>query len=117
MSKMGDLSAILDEMVECGNTLIRTATALKDFYSSTEDTKKEPETVKEETNAPVSETKTYSKEDVRALLSQKASEADGKYKVAVKELVKKYADGGTLKDIQPENYAALVAELEVIANG
>lgn len=130
MSKMSELSAILDEMIECGNGLVKAATALKDFYSSTEETKSEPKVMnekqtlqtkdiaKEAISTPCDvDVKTYSKEDVRALLAQKANESDGKFKTVVKELVKKYSDGGTLKDIAPENYVALLAELEVATYG
>lgn len=130
MSKMSELSAILDEMIECGNGLVKSATALKYFYSSTEETKSKPKTMNENqllqtkdtakevaSTPPTEDVKTYSKEDVRTMLAQKANESDGKSKTVVKELVKKYSDGGTLKDIAPENYAALVAELEVATNG
>jgi hypothetical protein len=130
MSKTSELSAVIDEMIECGNGLVKAATALKDFYSSTEETKTEPKTMNEKQPLPTKDTakevtstppaedvKTYSKEDVRALLAQKANESDGKFKTVVKELVKKYSNGGTLKDIAPENYAALVTELEVATNG
>lgn len=125
MSKMGELSAILDQMIDCGNGMVQAAMALKEFYSSTEGVKPakkekvaETPVEQEKEEAPSAEPeKTYSKEDIRAMLSGKASESEGAYKTVVKDLVKKYADGGTLKDIPSEKYAALVAELEVIANG
>ena len=130
MSKTSELSAIINEMIECGNGLVKAATALKDFYSSAEETKagqkamneKQPLQTKDigkevSSTPPTEDVKTYSKEDVRALLAQKANELDGKFKTVVKELVKKYSNGGTLKDIAPENYAALVVELEVATNG
>lgn len=130
MSKTSELSAIIDEMIECGNGLVKAATALKDFYSSTEETKVESKAMNENqplqtkntakeaiSTPPAEDVKTYSKEDVRALLAQKANESDGKFKTVVKDLVKKYSDGGTLKDIAAENYAALLAELEVATNG
>ena len=123
MSKMGELSAILDQMIDCGNGMVQAAMALKEFYSSAGEVKpakkeKVAETPGEKEEAPSAEPeKTYSKEDIRAMLSAKASESEGAYKTVVKDLVKKYADGGTLKDIPSEKYVALVAELEVIANG
>lgn len=117
MSKMSELSAILDEMIECGNGLVKAATALRDYYFSTAEQDVKPGKTEVVSTAPSDEAKTYSKEDVRALLAQKANESDGKYKSVVKELVKKYSNGGTLKDIAPENYASLVAELEVATNG
>jgi hypothetical protein len=114
MSKMNELSAILDEMIECGNGLVKAATALRGCYSSNEDQEAKPE--EKETTPPTKDTKTYSKEEVRGLLSQKAIESNGKFKTVVKDLVKKYANGGSLKDIVPENYETLVAELEVVTN-
>lgn len=109
MSKMSELSAIINEMIACGNGLVKAATALRAYYSSTEE-----QVVP--SIPPTGDAKPYSKEDVRALLSQKASESDGKFKTVVKDLVKKYADGGSLKDVSTESYAALVAELEELTN-
>ncbi len=114
MGKMNELSQAIDNLITCGETLIETGKALKAFYSSTE-----PETEKsvaaEKPNkaaAPAKEKKTYSKEDVRGLLAAKANAADGKFKAAVKALVQKYGNGGTLKDIPAESYPDLVKELE-----
>lgn len=119
MSTMKELSMILDDMITAGNNMVNAAEALKAYYSSTEETPSKPEKKESgpEAAKPPKADKEYSKEDVRALLSAKASEADGKYKATVKDLVKKYADGGTLKDVDPAQYAALVAELEAVANG
>ena len=119
MSKMNELSMILDDMITAGNNMVKASEALKAYYSSTEEDTAKPEKKESAPKAkePPKANKEYSKEDVRALLSAKASESDGKYKATVKDLVKKYADGGTLKDVDPSQYAALVAELEVVANG
>ena len=54
----------------------------------------------------------YTKEDVRAALSKKAMANDGKDKAAVKTLVKKYGNGGTLTDVKESDYEALMKELE-----
>lgn len=66
---------------------------------------------------PAKEEKTYSKEEVRALLSQKAKADSAKYKVEVKALVAKYSSDGTLTNVPVESYADLMAELEVVGNG
>lgn len=120
--KMKELSAILEELISCSMKLTETAQALKNYYSSaTEDkpsTKAKP--VKEEKTseeAPAEpEVKSYTKEDVRALLSQKAKIDDCKYKAEVKSLVAKYSSDGTLTKVPAEKYAELMAELEVIGN-
>lgn len=131
MSKMSELSMLLDEMISCGNTLIKTAQALKDFYSSTAEEKPTPDAPekpkkKEAPKAdpePVAQNvpaetpaKEYTKEEVRALLASKANEAGGKYKAEVRATVRKYGNGGTLTDVSPADYEALVTEMEAIGN-
>ena len=105
--------------------------ALSEIYSSaTEETEQPKATGKKEkpvkvsepapaTDAPaepVTEEKTYSKEDVRAMLSQKAKIDGCKYKVEVKELVAKYSSDGTLTKVPEDKYSELMAELEVVGN-
>ena len=105
--------------------------ALSEIYSSaTEQTEQPKATAKKEkpvkvsepapaTDAPaepVTEEKTYSKEDVRAMLSQKAKIDGCKYKVEVKELVAKYSSDGTLTKVPEDKYSELMAELEVVGN-
>ena len=131
MSKMSELSMLLENLINCGEQLTKTASALKQFYSSedspavTHDEKK-PEPV-EEKNAsvneagkaeskPLSSEKTLSKEDVRAILAAKATESYGAYRTQIKDLVKKYGNGGSLTDVDPKDYAALTAEAEAIGN-
>ena len=81
MSKMSELSQVLDEMIACGEGMINAANAIKAIFSSTEETpaktetmptkkaNKAPETAKAE-EAPKP---TYSKEDVRAVLASKSA--------------------------------------------
>ena len=38
MSKMSELSQVLDEMIACGEGMIKAANTLKDIFSSTEET-------------------------------------------------------------------------------
>ena len=122
---MNELSMLLDEMIAAGNSLVKTATALKEFYSSsTEDVATaKSQTVVEAPDKPdaqekpsSTEEKTYSYEEVRCLCATKAAQDNGKYKREVLSLVKKYADGGTLSKVEPSQYAALVTEVEVIGN-
>lgn len=120
--KKNDLSKLLEDLVSCSKKLTETAQALKDYYSSAlEDevtTKTEPvkeEKATEETPAEP-EVKAYTKEDVRALLSQKAKIDGCKYKTEVKNLVAKYSSDGTLTKVPAECYAELMAELEVVGN-
>lgn len=122
MSKMSELSQVLDEMIACGEGMIKAANALKDIFSSTEEApaKTETKTAKKATkqDATLTEesksepTPTYTKEDVRGVLAAKSAAG---FKKEVKELLEKF---GTqqLKQIDPKDYAALLKEAEVIGN-
>lgn len=60
------------------------------------------------------EAKTYSKEEVRATLANKAKIDDGKYKVKVKDIVAKYSSNGTLTNVPADKYQELMNDLEKI---
>lgn len=125
MSKMNELSQLIDQLISCGETLTETGQALKAFYSSAEETEtlkptsktsaEEKPVVKEE--APAKEAKKYSKEEVRGILAAKANESSGRYKASVKAIVKKYSDGGNLTDVPTDSYEALVKEVEGLIDG
>ena len=119
------------EVASLFKTIADSFMALSEIYSSaTEQTEQPKATGKKEkpvkvsepapaTDAPaepVTEEKTYSKEDVRAMLSQKAKIDGCKYKVEVKELVAKYSSDGTLTKVPEDKYSELMAELEVVGN-
>ena len=114
MSKMSELSQVLDDLIACGEKMIQTANAIKECFSeeapASEPEKKAKAPKKEK--APEPAEKTYSKEDVRAILAAKANEAGGQFKAQVKAIVKKYADGGSLTDVPADSYPALVDEVE-----
>ena len=123
MSKMSELSQVLDEMIACGEGMIKAANAIKDIFSSTEEAPAKPETkdVKEAVEkAPEAEpvkalaepTPTYTKEDVRGVLAAKSAAG---FKKEVKELLEKFG-AQQLKQVKPEDYAALLKEAEVIGN-
>lgn len=126
MSKMSELSALLDNLISCGETLAETGRALKDFYSGTDDPataakskakEKKAPARESESEAPKEETTHYSKEDVRGILAAKANEAGGRFKTEVKALVKKYGNGGSLTDVPDESYPALIKEVEGLTDG
>ena len=91
MSKMSELSAMIDNLISCGETLAETGRALKEFYSETEEAapaKPEKKTKKQDpTPAEAPAEKQYSKEEVRGILAKKANEADGRFKADVKAIV------------------------------
>ena len=116
VQSLRDLVKILDDLTTCGEMAIQTASAIMECFSEDEAPAAIPEKkskpAKKEAKAPEPAVKTYSKEDVRALLSAKANESGGQFKAQVKALVKKYANGGSLTDIPEDQYPALVEEVE-----
>ena len=95
MSKMSELSQVLEEMVSCGENLIHAAKALKDIFSSTEEEKK-----------------SVSLEDVRAVLAEKSRRG---FTEEVKEIISKHG-ADRLSGIDPSEYESLLSEAEVIGN-
>ena len=116
VQSLRDLVKILDDLTTCGEMAIQTASAIMECFSEDEAPAAIPEKkskpAKKEAKAPEPAVKTYSKEDVRALLAAKANESGGQFKAQVKALVKKYANGGSLTDIPEDQYPALVEEVE-----
>ena len=122
MSKMSELSQVLDEMIACGEGMIKAANTLKDIFSSTEETpaKTETKTAKKATKQDATVTEevkpepapNYTKEDVRGVLASKSAAG---FKKEVKELLEKFG-AQQLKQVDPKDYAALLKEAEVIGN-
>lgn len=114
MSKMSELSQVLDDLISCGEKMIQTANAIKECFTEQAEPAEEPKkkTPKKESKAPEPEAPSYTKEDVRALLAAKANEAGGQFKAQLKAIVKKYSGGGSLTDVPAESYPALVEEVE-----
>ena len=124
MSKMSELALVIDEMItcgegivkatkeltDCGERLIQTAKKLKELFA-TEDLPK-PKALKEKKEASVKEEKTYTKEEVRGILAGKSAKGYGK---EVKALLSKYG-ADKLSTLSPEHYAAVVADAEEIGN-
>lgn len=135
MSKVKNYAMTLDEIIEAGEELVasykKTASTaeiilnavkeLKELFSSstapaaipqqapvTED----PEAETKQESAPAAEAKTYSFQEVRGIMAGLSGK--GK-KAEAKNLLQKYG-ANRLSEIKPEDYAALVADAEVIAN-
>ena len=84
MSKMSELSQVLDDLICCGEQLIRTANAMKECFTEAAESTVKP---KKEAKASEPEVRSYSKEEVRALLAAKAKEAGGQFKAQVKAIL------------------------------
>lgn len=114
MSKMSELSQVLDELVACGEGLIRTANAIREMFTD------EPERQSKATAEPPraeaagtpqsEEPKTYSFVDVRKAFSAKSHAG---YTEQVKALIGKYG-AAKLSAVKEEDYPALMADLEEI---
>ena len=115
MSKMSNLDLVLDEMITTGQKMIDAATALKEMFSETapEMSKVETKTKKKEAPAQEAEVKKYSFQEVRGITASLAGQ--GK-KTEAKAILTKYG-ASRLSDVKEEDYPALVAEAEVLANG
>ena len=124
MSKMSELALVIDEMIicgegiikatkeltDCGERLIQTAKKLKELFSA--EVPQTPKALEKKNEAPKKEEKTYSKEDVRGILADKSAKGYGK---EVKALLSKYG-ADKLSTLSPEHYAAVVADAEGIGN-
>ena len=108
MSKMSELSIVLDEMIDAGQKMIDAANALKEIFSDTADTK-----TSVTKGNPASEVKKYTFQEVRGIMATLAGK--GK-KAEAKALLTKFG-ANRLSEVKEEYYVALVAEAEVIANG
>ena len=113
MSRMGELAQELAELKRCGETLISISEKLTEMFSGAD----EPEE-KSEAKAPVKEPKPATKKelkltDVRAVLAEKSRAGFTK---EVKELLIKHG-ADKLSAIDPAEYEALLADVEVLGNG
>lgn len=117
------------ETAELFKTIADSFLRLSEIYSSDEgtelvkaETKKKQSAKTEKVSEPAptqetSENASYTKEDVRARLAQKAKIDGGKYKGDVKRIVAAFSSDGTLTGVPEDRYAALIKELEVVGNG
>lgn len=114
MSTMSNLDLVLDEMITAGQKMIDAATALKEMFSETahEMSNAETKSEKKEVQAPAPEVKKYSFQEVRGIMATLAGK--GK-KAEAKALLTKFG-ANRLSEVKEEDYVALVAEAEVIAN-
>lgn len=115
MIKMSELALVIDEMIICGEGIIKATKELTDCGERLIQTVKKLRALFS-TEAPQTpkalEKKTYSKEDVRGILAGKSAKGYGK---EVKSLLSKYG-ADKLSTLSPEHYAAVVADAEEIGN-
>lgn len=103
MGKMSELSLLVKELNQCGETLIGISQSLSSMFSGSDEP---PET-------PAPEEKVITLEEVRAVLAEKSR--DG-HTAKIRELLQKYG-ADKLSEINASDYPALLAEAEVLGNG
>ncbi len=119
MSKMNELMQTLDALTACGETLIRSASAIREMFKSnavlTPAHDPDPpwpeklEPAQQELPAEKAAAKTYTKEDVRAMLAELSQTGR---RAEAKALVSKYSGGGTFADVPAAKYDELVKEIK-----
>lgn len=119
MSKMNELIQTLDALIACGETLIRSASAIREMFKSDAELTPahDPDLPWPEKGEPVQqvlpmegpEAKTYAKEDVRAMLAELSQTG---HRAEAKALVSKYSGGGTFADVPAAKYNDLVKEIK-----
>ena len=111
MSKMNELSQVLDELVACGEGLIRTANALRDIFSAEPEPETQPETKEAPATASRAEQpKGYTFAEVRKAFSAKSHAG---YTEQVRALITRYG-ADKLSAVKEEDYPALMADLEAL---
>ncbi|NBK77436.1 DNA ligase [bacterium D16-76] len=116
MSKMSELSQALDELVACGEGLIRTVNSIREMFTGELEPKHQPEPVseppREEASAapPVEQPKRYTFAEVRKAFSAKSHAG---YTEQVKTLITSYG-ADKLSTVKEGDYPRLMADLEAI---
>nr|DAW29212.1 MAG TPA: hypothetical protein [Caudoviricetes sp.] len=111
MGKMKELAEQIAELKHCGEILIGISDTLTAMFSSADKVKEEPETKEEpKASVPKEEKKTYSFEEVRAILAAKSR--DG-HTDEVKAVISSFGVE-KLSDIDPSQYEELLQKVEVI---
>ena len=106
MSKMSELDLCVVELRSAAQSLNSVADSLTSLFSGSQ-----PRTSVQPESKPTSKPLTL--EDVRAVLAEKSRNG---HTAKIRELLEKHG-AAKLSEIDPKNYAALLAEAEVLGNG
>jgi len=120
MGKVSELSMLVDELKKCGKTLIGISEGLADMFSGTEEEKqpaKKTAPKKKAAEEPKpelqpKEEKPLTLEDVRAVCADKSRKG---FTAEVKAILTKHG-ADRLSEVDPAEYKALLAEVEVLGN-
>ena len=106
MSKMSELDLCVGELRSAAQSLNSVADSLTSLFSGSH-----PRTSVQPESKPTSKPLTL--EDVRAVLAEKSRNG---HTAKIRELLEKHG-AAKLSEIDPQKYAALLAEAEVLGNG
>ncbi|WNX86006.1 DNA ligase [Agathobaculum sp. NTUH-O15-33] len=119
MGKVSELSMIVDELKKCGQVLIGISEGLADMFSGSAEEEKQTakksagkKKAAEESRPEVPEKKALTLEDVRAVCADKSRKG---YTAEVKAVLTKHG-AEKLSEVDPAEYKALLAEVEVLGN-
>ena len=111
MSKMSELSQALDDLIACGEGLIRTANAIREMFTGEPEPEEMPVTTAEApAEPPAEEPKKYTFAEVRKAFSAKSHAG---YTEQVKALITSYG-ADKLSAVKKEDYPRLMEDLEAI---
>lgn len=114
--KNKEISALLKNISDSFLALSEILTSPEEISHSKQTKTSMQEEPSLEENSLKTVSRSYTKEEVRALLAQKAKNDGGIYKADVKAIVAKYSSDGTLTKVPEDIYPELIAELEGIGN-
>ena len=111
MGKTSELSILIDELKNCGETLIGISQGLSELFSSAAENQKsdEPTTVTEEQSKTI-EGKVLTLEEVRAVLAEKSRAG---FTAQIREILVKHG-AEKLSAVNPSEYETLLKEAEVL---
>ena len=114
MGKASELSLLVDELRRCAEALTGISEGLADLFSNSEEKvldKKNKRTTKTPAGNTLDKTP-LTLEEVRAVLAEKSRAG---FTAEVKAIITKHG-ADKLSAIKPEDYAAVLAEVEVLGN-
>ena len=112
MGKMSELAADLSELKHCGEVLISLSESITALLSAEETPPPETKPAKRKKADEPPEPKPLTLEEVRAVLAEKSRAG---FTAEVKAIIIKYG-ADKLSAVKPEDYAAVLAEVEVLGN-
>lgn len=112
MGKMSELAAELFELKRCGEVLISLSESITALLSAEETPPPEPKPAKRKKADEPPEPNPLTLEEVRAVLAEKSRAG---FTAEIKAIITKHG-ADKLSAIRPEEYAAVLAEVEVLGN-